>query len=99
MMSLCVALGDMTTDFALAIVFERTGQQNDLVPSRLQNATRRKVMLLGKDFGGRHERDLVSVFHGDDGGLEGHDGLARAHIALQQTPHGDRLRHVVRNLF
>ena len=27
-------------------------------------------------------------------GLEGHDGLARSHIALQQAPHGEWLLHV-----
>ena len=54
-------------------------------------------MLLCEDFGGRHQRDLVSVFYGDDGGLEGDDGLARAYVALQQAAHGKRFFHVGRD--
>ncbi len=89
-----VALGDVAADFAFAIFFHRTGEQDDPVSGVFQNAAGGKIMLLGQDFGGRHQRDLVSIFHGDDGSLEGHDGLARSHIALQQTPHGGRLLHV-----
>ena len=89
-----VALGDVAADFAFAIFFDRAGQQHDPVSGILQNSAGGKIMLLGQNFGGRHERDLVSVFHGDDGGLEGHDGLARSDVALQQSPHGEGLFHV-----
>ena len=92
-----VALGDVAADFAFAVFFHRAGQEDDPVSGILQNAAGGKIMLLGQDFGGRHERDLVSIFHRDDGRLEGHDGLARSHIALQQTPHGKRLFHVGRD--
>ena len=71
-----VALGDVAADFAFAVFFHRAGQEHNPVSGILQNSASRKIMLLGQDFGGRHQRDLVSVFHGDDGGLEGHNGLA-----------------------
>ncbi len=56
-------------------------------------------MLLCQDFRRRHQRNLVSVFHGDNGGFEGHDRLARAHIALQQATHGKRFFHIGSDLF
>ncbi len=55
-------------------------------------------MLRGQDFGGREHGHLVAVLDGDDGGFRGNDGLAAAHVALQQTVHGARLAHVVHNL-
>ena len=71
-----IALGDVAADFALAVFFHRAGQEDDPVSGIFQNSAGGKIMLLGQDFGGRHERDLISIFHGDDGRLEGHDGLA-----------------------
>ena len=65
-----VALGDVAADFALAVFFERSGEQDDAVSGVFQNAAGGKIMLLRQNFGGRHERDLVSIFHGDDGSLE-----------------------------
>ena len=94
-----VALRDVAADFALAVFFQRAGQQHDPVSGIFQNSAGGKIMLLGQDFGGRHQRDLVSVFDGDDGGLEGHNGLARSDVALQQTPHGRRLFHVGGDFF
>ncbi len=51
-------------------------------------------MLGGEDLGGRHEGDLEAVFDGDEGGLHGDDGLARADVALEQAAHGLGLAHV-----
>ena len=56
-------------------------------------------MLLRKNLGGRHQRHLVAVFDGDDRRLKADDGFPRAHISLQQTPHGMRLLHVIGDLF
>jgi len=57
-------------------------------PARSRIWRRRKIMLLRQNFGGRHERDLVAVFNGDDRGLEGHNGFARSHVALQRRRMG-----------
>lgn len=54
-------------------------------------------MLLCQNFGGRHERNLISIFDGDDSGFERNDRFARSNISLQQTPHGERLFHVGRD--
>ena len=90
-----VALADVAANFTLAVFLQRSGQQHDPVSGILQNSPRGKIVLLGKNFGGRHQRDLVAIFHGNDGRLESHDGLARSDIALQQPPHGERLLHVL----
>ncbi len=92
-----VPLGHVATDLALAIFFQRAGQEDDPVSGVFQDAARGKIMLLGQDFGGRHERNLESIFHRNDGRFEGHDSLARSDIALQQAAHGDRFFHVGRN--
>ena len=89
-----VALPNVASNFTLAIRFERAGEQNNAVARALENSASGKIMLLRQNFGGRHEGDLASIFDGNDGGLETHDGLARPHITLQQTPHGIRLFHV-----
>ena len=55
-------------------------------------------MLRGQDFGGREHRHLIAVLDGDDGGFGGHDGLAAAHVALQQAVHRMRRGHIVGDL-
>ena len=92
-----ISLSNVPADLAFAIFFERTGQKNNSIPRRLQNPARRKIMLLCKNFRRRHERDLISVFDGNDGGFECDQGLARSHVALQQTAHGIGLLHVRRD--
>ncbi len=52
------------------------------------------IMLLGEDFGGRHERGLQAVLDRLQAGQRGDDGLAAADVALQQTAHRVRLRKV-----
>ena len=89
-----IALCDVTAGFALAVIFHRAREKHDPIARAFQNAARGKVVLLCKNFRGRHQRDLVSVFHGNDGGFEGHDGFAGADIALQQAAHGKRFFHV-----
>ena len=81
---------------ALAVFVERAGEQNDAVAAggALEQLARGEKMLRGKDLGGRHQRGLVAVFDGDEHGLQGDDGFARAHIALQQAAHGTGLAHV-----
>ena len=45
-------------------------------------------MLLGQQFGRRHERGLQSGADRARGGRGGHHGLAAAHVALHQPHHG-----------
>ena len=91
---LSISLGNVATNFTFAIFFDGTGKQHHPVSGVLQNAAGGKIVLLGKNLGGRHERDLMSIFDGNDGRLESHDGLARSDVALQEPPHGERLFHV-----
>jgi hypothetical protein len=44
-------------------------------------------VLLGKDFGRRHERSLQVVFHRRDHRDHGDDRLAATDVALQQSIH------------
>ena len=44
-------------------------------------------MLFGQYFGGRHDARLVAVVEGYEHGHERHEGLAGAHVALQQSVH------------
>ena len=61
---------------------------------RLEQPPDVDVVLLGEDFGRRHERDLQAVLHRDQGGHERDDRLARADVALQQPVHRLRPLHV-----
>ncbi len=79
---LSVALCNVAPNGTFTVLFERTGQQHNAVSGFFENLTGRKIVLLREDLGRRHERDLVSVFDGDDGSLERDDGLARTDIAL-----------------
>ena len=94
-----VSLRDVAADFALAVGFQRAGQQDDAVSGILQNSARGKIMLLRENFRGRHQRHLITIFDGDDRRLKTDNGFSRPHISLQQTPHGIRLLHVVGDLF
>ena len=51
-------------------------------------------MLLGEDFGGRHQRRLVAGFDRMQHGQRGDHGLAAADVALQQALHRMRLAEV-----
>jgi hypothetical protein len=44
-------------------------------------------VLLGQDFGGRHEAGLVAVVDGHEHGHQGHDGFAAAYVALHEAVH------------
>ena len=87
-------LRNVPTYVALAIVLQRSGQEHDAVSRTFQNLTGGKIMLLRQYFSRRHERHLIAVFDGDNGGLKRHDRLARSNIPLQQTAHGMRLLHI-----
>ncbi len=54
----------------------------------------REGMLPGEDFRGGHEHGLISMGHGQQHRIEGHDRLAAAHVALQEAVHRQRPAHV-----
>ena len=48
------ALGDVAANFAFAVVFQRTSQEDDAVSRRLEDAARGKIMLLRENLGRGH---------------------------------------------
>lgn len=53
------------------------------------------IMLFGEDLGGGHEGGLPAGLNRDEHGGEGHDGFAAAHVAVEQTVHGNGIGHVL----
>ena len=51
-------------------------------------------VLFGQHLGRHHQRALVPALHGGEQRGQRHDGLARAHVALEQAVHRERARHV-----
>src|SRR5439155_20700372 len=47
-------------------------------------------MLLGERLRRRHQRALMTAFHGAKQGVQGHDRLAGAHVPLEETLHRAR---------
>ena len=77
---------------------EAAGEQDGDVAELAENLLEVEAVLRRQDFGGRQHRHLVAVFDGDHRRLRRHDGLAAAHVALQQPVHRMRRRHVVGDL-
>ena len=81
---------------------ETAGEQRDdrLLVARevLQGGAKLVIVLLRQDAGGRHQRCLPAIEERQSQRHEGHGRLARANIALQQTRHRGRFRHVAANL-
>ena len=69
-------------------------QERDPDLERLQQAPQRQEVLLGQDLRRRHERGLVPRLDGGEDGEGGDDGLARAHVALEEAVHRVGLGHV-----
>ena len=67
---------------------QRAGDQRDGNFERPEPALEILRVLLGQQFGRRHERGLQSAADGARGGRGGHHGLAAAHVALHQPHHG-----------
>src|SRR5258708_28349361 len=94
-----VSLRDVAANLALAVGFQRAGQQNNSVAGVLEDFARGKIMLLRENFGGGHQCYLVAVFDGDDRRLKSDDSLSRTDVPLEQASHRMRLLHVIGNLF
>src|SRR5882724_13149080 len=84
----------MASDVALAIILQRTREQNDAIAERLENSPRGQVVLCRQNFRRGHESDLISVLNGYNRRLKRDDRLAGTYIALQQAAHGVGLGHV-----
>jgi len=73
---------------------EAAGEPGDGNAEGLQPGRELLVMLLGEDFRGRHESRLPAALDGLAGRQGGDDGLAAAHVPLQQALHGMGLGQV-----
>ncbi len=64
------------------------GQQRDVHVQGLEPAPKVLRMLIGQQFGRRHERHLAAAVHRLGGSQRGNQGFAAAHIPLHQPQHG-----------
>ena len=64
-----------------------TCQKGEVDVHVFQLFLKRGKMLCGQDFSGRHQAGLETVVQGQEHHHKGDDGLAAAHIALQQAVH------------
>ncbi|MDT4832385.1 hypothetical protein FQZ97_659410 [compost metagenome] len=79
---------------ALVARLQAAGQPGHRHAERLQPGRQFAEVLLGQDFGRRHQRRLVAGIDGLARRQRGDDGLAAADVALQQPVHRVRARHV-----
>ena len=77
---------------------EASFQQVDPVSNGGKKPAEIKVVLFGQDFGRRHDGDLVSIFHRNDGGLGRDNGFPRSDIPLKQAAHRVRGADVIGNV-
>ncbi len=94
---LILARGDARKRARLVAEFHSAHEQFNGVARCRKNAPRRKVMLHGENFRGRHQRDLIAIFDDDGRCLERHDCLAAAYVAFEQAVHRRRLFEVTGN--
>ena len=76
----------------------RTAQQCQTHPKRLQQSGQALIVLLGKDFGGGHQRRQIAVLEGNIAGSCGDHRFSRADISLHQTIHRSAAAKVAANL-
>ena len=60
----------------------------------LQSGGKRLVVLIGQHRGGNQHSHLFAVYGSFEGGAHGHLGLAKAHVATDQSVHGLGFLHV-----
>ena len=90
--------GELGLCFSSFFGRRRPGQERHAESRRLEQPADVDVMLLGKDLGRRHERDLEAVLHRDERGHQRDDGLPRPDVTLKQAVHRVRSLHVADNL-
>ena len=92
-----LAAGDQRQHLAPLFGLLAAGEPRGFDAQRLQPANEFAKVLLGQNFGGRHQRALPAGVDADGSGQRGHHGFAGAHVALQQAVHGDGPGDVVGN--
>ncbi len=90
--------GDLREHFLANFGRLAAGQQAHARVAPGEQAFERFGVLPGEHLGGRHEHDLRLVGHGQQHGIDGHDRLAAADVALQQPVHRMGAGHVGGNL-
>ncbi len=96
------AAGNQRQHVVALLFFLAAGQPGHALAARRQQrfepAHQLGKMLLGQNFGWRHQRALPASIDGLRGRQRGHHRLACAHITLQQAVHRQRAGQIARNL-
>ena len=77
--------------------FHRARQQRNTQPQRGEDFAEGLIMLLCQDFRRRHQCRLMMIIGCQIGRCSGHHGFAAAHIALNQSIHGNAPAHISGN--
>ena len=88
------AVGDALHDFLARLAFHAAREEFHGDWQRRKQFLDGGKVLLGKYFGGRHDARLETVVEGEEAAKQSHDGLAAAHVALQQAVHLPPAPHV-----
>src|ERR1035437_1378534 len=70
----------------------RTGEQCNPrcpLPETRKQLRKRREMLLGQDFGRRHDRRLIAIRRDLNRGCRGYDCLAGSNVSLEEQTHGN----------
>ena len=86
--------GHTRSRFVLLLALEAASQPDDVHTQRFQPCGKLAVVLLGQEFGRRHQRSLPAGIDGLAGRQCRNDGLAAAHVALEQPLHRVRVCEV-----
>jgi hypothetical protein len=89
-----LASADFCDRRLLVALLQAAGEPGHFDAQRFQPGGELAVMLLGEDFGRRHQRRLVAGLDRVQHGQRGDHGLAAADVALQQALHRMRLAEV-----
>jgi len=93
-----LALSQIVEHFASPFAFDDTRKQLHAHRHVAEKPLDGVEMLLGKNLRGGHDARLKTIVYGDEHGEQCHQGLARPHVALQQSVHLMTRTHVVSDL-
>ena len=86
--------GQLGRDGTLGCGFGRAGQQRTANSHGFQQRCETVIVLLGKDFGRRHQCGLPLVFYHEVHAGSGHHGFTGADVTLTKTVHGRAGTHI-----
>ena len=86
-------------DFAALAPTVAAGEDGEADAGAMGERRDGRKMLARQDFGWRHERRLAAGLDHRCGGEQGHEGLARADVAMEEPQHAVRLRQVGDDVF